>query len=170
MVIYALFHTLLWVKRDISKSSISKQNIKAAKTTLIIMLTCTIGWLPAVFTHLLICLEGCQYQLQNFSPHTLFIISSISYSLLILKSFSNPMIFAMRQQNIREALKRLLHYIRYCQDTDYRIQNMGYNSVMLSTMDKFPQHQSRPDLRKFAVLHEFRRADTKTSLLTNTTA
>ena len=146
------------MKRDVSKSSISQQNIKAAKTTLIIMLTCTLGWLPAVFTHLLICMEGCAYQLQSFSIESMFIITSISYSLLIFKSFSNPMIFAIRQRNIREALKRLLHYIRYCQDTSVELPR--YHSVMLQTV-----HSPPMKMRKIAMLQD--RASTKTSLLTH---
>ena len=168
MGIYVLFHWVLWMKRDISKSSISKQNIKAAQTTLIIMFTCTIGWLPAVFTHLLICLEGCQYELQSFSPDTMFTISSICYSLLIFKSFSNPMIFAIRQHNIREALKRLLHYIRYCQDVELP-SYQGYHSVMLQTTPP-----TTMKMRKFAMLQGMdrgsRASSPKTSLLTHVTA
>ena len=37
LIIYVYFHILLWYKRDISKSTVSRQNIRAAKTTLLIM-------------------------------------------------------------------------------------------------------------------------------------
>merc|ERR1711981_1093412 len=36
-IIYGYFHILLWYKRDITKSTVSMQNIRAAKTTLLIM-------------------------------------------------------------------------------------------------------------------------------------
>ena len=39
LLIYAYFHILLWHKRDITKSTVSKQNIRAAKTTLLIMVS-----------------------------------------------------------------------------------------------------------------------------------
>ena len=74
------------------------------------------GWLPAVVNHLLVCNEGCRYHPKDFSPQTLFLICSIGYVLVILKSFTNPLIFAIRQKNIQEALKRFIYIIRYCKD------------------------------------------------------
>ena len=86
-IIYGYFHILLWYKRDITKSTVSKQNIRAAKTTLLIMFTCTCGWLPAVVNHLIICEDDvrCPYQIQDFSIETLVIMHSISYVLVIMK-------------------------------------------------------------------------------------
>ena len=74
------------------------------------------GWLPAVVNHLLVCHEGCLYHPDDFSPQSLFLMCSVVYTLVILKSLTNPLIFAIRQKNIREALKRLFHIIRYCKD------------------------------------------------------
>ena len=39
LLIYTYFHILLWHKRDVTKSTVSKQNIRAAKTTLLIMVS-----------------------------------------------------------------------------------------------------------------------------------
>ena len=74
------------------------------------------GWLPAVVNHLLVCNKGCRYNPDDFSHQTLFLMHAVGYILVILKSLTNPLIFAIRQKNIREALKRFFHVIRYCKD------------------------------------------------------
>ena len=61
LILYGHFHVILW-RRDVTKNSISRQNVRAARITFLIMLTCTLGWLPAVVNHLLICNEGCRYE------------------------------------------------------------------------------------------------------------
>ena len=122
LAIYAYFHYLLWRKRrDFYKQAagISRQNIKAAKTTLLIMMTCTFGWMPAVTNHLLICNEGCRYQPSDFSMEKILLIHSIAYILIILKSFTNPLIFAVRQKNIQAALKRLFYLLRHCKQAKF---------------------------------------------------
>ena len=78
--------------------------------------TCMFGWLPAVVNHLLVCNKGCRYNPEDFSHQTLFLMHAVGYILVILKSLTNPLIFAIRQKNIREALKRFFHVIRYCKD------------------------------------------------------
>ena len=55
----------------------SRQNIRAARITFLIMLTCTLGWLPAVINHLLICSKGCRYKPSDFSQQTLFIMHAV---------------------------------------------------------------------------------------------
>lgn len=129
--IYAYFHSLLWRKRDVSKSCVSRQNIRAARTTFLIMFTCTCGWLPAVVNHLLICDNGCKYTHMDFSPNAIFALHSISYVLIILKSFTNPLIFAIRQKNIRRAVKRLIFRLTHCRDqqTLHIANKSRYSSV-----------------------------------------
>ena len=113
LVLYLHFHCLLWRRRDVSRSSsVSRQNIRAARVTFLIMLTCTLGWLPAVTNHLLICEDGCRYSASDFSHSTLFVVHAVGYVLVILKSFTNPLIFAFRQSNIQHALIRLV--CRFC--------------------------------------------------------
>lgn len=114
LLLYLYFHSLLWRRRDVSKSSISRQNIRAARITFLIILTCTLGWLPAVINHLLICMGGCKYEPSDFGSQTLFIMHAVGYLLVILKSFSNPLIFAFRQNNIQQALIRLYLIVCCC--------------------------------------------------------
>lgn len=133
LLTYFWFHKTLWGKRDVSKTAISKQNIKAAKTTLMIILTCMMGWLPATINHLLICDEGCKYQLWDFSMDTILIMHSITYSLLFMKSFTNPLIFALRQKNINLALKRMLYIVTHCKDKQYHALNRFKSGKMTKT-------------------------------------
>ena len=114
LLLYLRFHTLLWRRRDVSKSSISRQNIRAARVTFLIILTCTCGWLPAVVNHLIVCESGCRYKPRDFSADHLFIMHAVGYVLVILKSFSNPLIFAFRQSNIQQALIRLHLFVCCC--------------------------------------------------------
>lgn len=114
IIIYALFHSILWGKRDIRQSTISKQNIKAAKTTLMILFTCTVGWLPAVTCHLLICEDNCKFKIQDFSINNILLMHSVSYILMVCKSFTNPLIFAIRQKNIRNGLQSLFYCLKHC--------------------------------------------------------
>ncbi len=113
---------------------VSKQNVRAAKTTILIMFTCTAGWLPAVVNHLLICEEGCRYVPQDFSINTTFIMHAVSYVLIILKSFSNPLIFALRQKNIREAMARLFVFLRHCDRRELRRYDSDSRSQRLIRM------------------------------------
>ena len=145
---------LLWYKRDVSKNTVSKQNIRAAKTTLLIMCTCTCGWLPAVINHLVICLENCSFKLEDVSADTLFALHSVSYILIILKSTSNPLIFAMRQKNIKTALAKLCYRIRHCQ----KDPPMGNSSNGTKKLSKYSFRattsttSNAKDIEKFSLL------------------
>ena len=140
LILYSYFHVLLWKRRDINKTTVSKQNIKAAKTTLLIMFTCTLGWLPAVVNHMLICDQGCRYQPMDFSFDRLFVIHCVSYVLIVLKSFTNPLIFGLRQKNIREALKRLFYRICYCRDCEdpkkALVHKHSFNSLRMKRLQE----------------------------------
>ena len=87
---------------------------RAARITFLIILTCTCGWMPAVINHLLICASGCKKKPDDFSRQTLFIMHAVGYLLVIMKSFSNPLIFAFRQSNIQKALICLYQFLFCC--------------------------------------------------------
>ncbi|TRY70150.1 hypothetical protein TCAL_11423 [Tigriopus californicus] len=113
LLLYGYFHSILW-QRQTSVSSISRQNIRASKITFLIMFTCTLGWIPAVANTLLICSEGCRFQPSDLSPNALFGLHAIGNILVIFKSFSNPIIFAFRQANIRRSVHQLGCYMFCC--------------------------------------------------------
>ena len=163
LMIYGYFHMLLWYKRDVSKNTVSKQNIRAAKTTLLIMCTCTCGWLPAVINHLAICLENCSFKYEDVSKDTLFVLHSVSYVLIILKSTSNPLIFAMRQQNIKMALAKLCYRIRYCRcrDPPMGITNGTKKLSKYSFRATTSTTSNVKDIEKFSLLQDTTEPKTK---------
>ena len=110
------------------------------------MFTCTVGWLPAVVNHLLICLEGCRLRPQDISPETTFIVHAVSYVLIILKSFTNPLIFALRQQNIRGSIKRLLLAIRHCDKRRLRYSDDSRTLRMMRLRTASARFSSSPTI------------------------
>lgn len=80
-------------------------NVKAVYTTLLILGSCVIGWLPAVLLNVLICKEGCYFtpeEIEKSIPqkYTFFIIW-ISNLFVILKTLMNPIIYSTRMIEIK---------------------------------------------------------------------
>ena len=107
---YFLFYHLLSKRSKLSRSNrtIQRQNRRAARITLLILLSCIICWLPASITHLVICPEGCIYSSMDINPQNGFIIHASGNFMLILKSIINPLIFAMRHKEVHRDVLRLL--------------------------------------------------------------
>ena len=80
-------------------------SFRAARITLLIISTCTVGWIPAVVNFLLVCPSDCKYKPSDLSAETLFAMHAVGYVLVILKSLANPLIFALRQTHIKAALQ-----------------------------------------------------------------
>ncbi|KAK9732204.1 7 transmembrane receptor (rhodopsin family) [Popillia japonica] len=87
-----------------------ENNIKAITTTLLILGSCLIGWMPSVTKFMLVCVEGCKYSYEDglkigIIPN--FIISYMSYFLLILKTMANPIIYSTRMTEVKEATRKM---------------------------------------------------------------
>ena len=80
-------------------------SFRAARITLLIISTCTVGWIPAVVNFLLVCPSDCKYKPSDLSAETLFAMHAVGYVLVILKSLANPLIFALRQSHIKAAIQ-----------------------------------------------------------------
>ncbi len=143
--LYLFFHSMLWRRRDVTKSSISRQNIRAARVTFLIILTCTCGWLPAVVNHLVVCNVGCLYKYEEFSREYLFIMHAVGYLLVILKSFSNPLIFAFRQANIQHALIRLHVFVCCCCRLKYAEKALLDRKVSRYSVTRTSTNRARSD-------------------------
>ncbi|XP_023325111.1 cannabinoid receptor 2 [Eurytemora carolleeae] len=92
-------------------SGVSKQNRRAAGITLMVLLSCSVCWIPVSVAHLLICPKGCYLSPLDLPAEVNFYLHAISNFLLVAKSLVNPIIFALRQSQIRSALIRILHCI-----------------------------------------------------------
>lgn len=74
-------------------------NVKAIYTTLLILGSCIIGWLPACLAFVLICDNGCVFTLRNIN--TIFFMSWFINNLIILKTLVNPIIYSARMIEIQ---------------------------------------------------------------------
>ncbi|XP_031346455.1 beta-2 adrenergic receptor-like [Photinus pyralis] len=88
-------------------------NVKAIYTTLFILGSCVVGWLPAVITYLIICPKGCLYsgkeleRIRTENIHMFFYISWFTNVLIILKTLANPIIYSCRMIEIKEGTRKM---------------------------------------------------------------
>jgi hypothetical protein len=80
------------------------RNVKAIYTTLFILGSYIIGWMPAVLSYLLFC-EDCLFHFRTFNKFIMFFIYTIVNLLVIFKTLLNPIIYAARMHEIKVRLK-----------------------------------------------------------------
>jgi len=86
-----------------SSSSNSQQmtrSVKAIHTTLFILGSYIVGWMPAVLSYLLFC-EDCLFHFNQFNKLVMFFIYTIVNLLVIFKTLLNPIIYAARMHEIK---------------------------------------------------------------------
>lgn len=103
------------------------RSVKAIKTTVLILGTYIIGWMPAVLLYSLVCAD-CIYSFTAANRVTMFSLYTTCNFLYILKTFVDPIIYAARMHEIKMALKRMKMYCcRCCPDsivgTDMRVNS-----------------------------------------------
>ncbi|CAM1292201.1 Uncharacterised protein g357 [Pycnogonum litorale] len=87
-----------------------KKNVKAIVTTLLILGTYVLGWMPAVVIYVTFC-SNCVYP-PSFIPTRVFIIINIIInSLIILKSSIDSLVYAIRNREIHRALANMINTI-----------------------------------------------------------
>lgn len=82
-------------------------NIRAIYTTLLILGSCVIGWMPALFIFVLMCKEDCYIhgaQLRSLNQNYLIEVMSmrlLENMLIVLKMLANPIIYSIRMKEIQ---------------------------------------------------------------------
>ncbi|RLU18879.1 hypothetical protein DMN91_009237, partial [Ooceraea biroi] len=76
------------------------QNVKAVQTTLYILGSFVIGWMPGVMIYVLVC-DDCVFQFNLVSARAMFFIYTVINGLIILKTLVNPIIYAARMHEIQ---------------------------------------------------------------------
>ncbi|CAL1680360.1 unnamed protein product [Lasius platythorax] len=123
-----------------SNSRQMTQNVKAVHTTLYILGSFVIGWMPAVIVYMLVC-NDCILQLNGVSMHTTFFIYAVINGLIILKTLINPIIYAARMHEIKVATRRM--HKAFCEWTTLtRFTTNGGISTMYSS-EESKHSQSR---------------------------
>ncbi|XP_045462515.1 uncharacterized protein LOC123672462 [Harmonia axyridis] len=108
-------------KQKAHEQNKTKGNLKAVYTTLIILGSCVIGWMPALLLYTMTCSQGCLISgelLKNFSenyPRHILIIRCFDNEMLLLKMIANPIIYSIRMREIKDGTKQMyntiLHHI-----------------------------------------------------------
>ena len=93
-----------------SASSASSANThwKALSTTLIVLGTYLVCWMPAVCFLALTCIDGCPFPLGQMSSSSRLIIGFVCNSLVILKAIVDPFIYTFRMADVKVALKKFV--------------------------------------------------------------
>jgi hypothetical protein len=76
------------------------RSVKAIHTTLFILGSYIVGWMPAVLSYLLFC-EDCLFRFNTFNKFIMFFIYTIVNLLVIFKTLLNPIIYAARMHEIK---------------------------------------------------------------------
>ncbi|OQR69681.1 adrenocorticotropic hormone receptor-like [Tropilaelaps mercedesae] len=85
------------------------QNVKAVYTTLLIIGTYLVGWMPAVFYYVFTCTDSCPFPITQISLRLRISMGVIVNALIVLKSLVDPFIYAARMPEISEALYCMFH-------------------------------------------------------------
>jgi len=145
--LYVVFFIILSRRLRISTSStaVQKQNTRAASVTVLILISCLLCWLPASISHLLICPKGCKFSQSDVNPVEGFLLHTICNSLVILKSIFNSVVFALRHNQVRANVVRLIQ-CRPAQDEakeSRRRQSTRYSLLSRqSTVSRAPERST----------------------------
>lgn len=89
-------------------SSSANTHWKALSTTLIVLGTYLVCWMPAVCFLALTCIDGCPFPLGQMSSSSRLIIGFVCNSLVILKAIVDPFIYTLRMADVKVALKKFV--------------------------------------------------------------
>lgn len=85
-----------------------RRSVKAAYTTLWILGTYLLGWMPAVVFIVLTCTE-CAFPIFQVPMSTRMTLGILTNALIIGKNLVDPFIYAARMLEVKEALQRMMH-------------------------------------------------------------
>jgi melanocortin 2 receptor len=91
-----------------SNSQQMTRSVKAIHTTLFILGSYIVGWMPAVLSYLLFC-EDCLFHFSTFDKLAMFFIYTVVNLLVIFKTLLNPIIYAARMQEIKVRFNTRCH-------------------------------------------------------------
>ncbi|XP_018577273.1 octopamine receptor beta-2R-like [Anoplophora glabripennis] len=88
-------------------------NIKAIKTTLLILGSCFIGWMPALLFFILMCRNDCPINGETLNTlnqeykYEVMTLRLIDNMLVIMKMLANPIIYTIRMKEIKDSTHRM---------------------------------------------------------------
>ncbi|KAL3175116.1 hypothetical protein MRX96_040510 [Rhipicephalus microplus] len=112
-----------------------RRSVKAVYTTLLILGTYLIGWMPAVLFYVLTCLD-CPLPITSLSFDLRLTFGILTNTLVLIKSFVDPVIYVVRMREIQEAF--VLMWKSRC----------GLVDVARSSVDLMRMAHSRSDTQR----------------------
>ncbi|KAL3284839.1 hypothetical protein HHI36_018978, partial [Cryptolaemus montrouzieri] len=97
-----------------------KSNSKAVCTTLIIMGSCFVGWIPALTIYTIACSQDCFINgelLEYFNDkyrRQIIMLRFFDNEMLFLKMIANPIIYSIRMKEIQEGTKKMHNSFLHC--------------------------------------------------------
>ncbi|XP_022916160.1 melanocortin receptor 5-like [Onthophagus taurus] len=149
ILIIVIQHQIEWKKLSRSGSKRSRHitsnssqqkramqgTIKAVCTTLLILGSCLIGWVPSLLKFILFCKNGCVYDRipDNIGIELNLFLSHLAFFLFVLKTLANPIIYSRRMIEIQEATRRMNSELCgvFCQSNDPDINHSDTQSIPL---------------------------------------
>ncbi|XP_011877478.1 PREDICTED: trace amine-associated receptor 4-like isoform X1 [Vollenhovia emeryi] len=125
-----------------SNSRQMARNVKAIHTTLYILGSFVIGWMPGVTMYMLVC-NDCVLQLRGVSARVMFFIYAIINGLIILKTLVNPIIYAARMHEIKIAMRRMHDAFCGCSKLTRFTTNRGISRIIYSSEESRQSRTSR---------------------------
>lgn len=95
-------------RRHIHASAVPQTNTKALVTTLLILGTYFISYVPAIIYQVLTCIDNCPYPLYTISFSRRVLLGAMTTLLLIAKSIIDPFIYSYRMSEIQIAINKYL--------------------------------------------------------------
>ncbi|XP_035701614.1 uncharacterized protein LOC118433617 isoform X2 [Folsomia candida] len=119
-----------------------RKNVKAALTTVLILGTYIVGWMPATLYNIIAC-EDCIISLSDVPPKYRYAIGITVNVLVILKTFVDPIIYAARMSDIQLSLRKMKYdFLQlFCKACVHSIpppeNDRGYFASTTRTFSKF---------------------------------
>lgn len=95
-------------RRHVHAQAVPQTNTKALVTTLLILGTYFISYVPAIIYQVLTCIDHCPYPLYDISFSRRVLFGAMTTLLLIAKSVVDPLIYSYRMNEIQLAISRYL--------------------------------------------------------------
>jgi len=127
-------------RRRFQNSNQLARSVKAVKTTVLILGTYVLGWMPAVLVYCLVCAD-CVLDFQFADRVTMFCVYTTCNFLYILKTLVDPIIYAARMHEIQLALRKMRAHFFGGSDPEPRVGS-EQSQQRLST---FPSRRPRAD-------------------------
>ncbi|KAL3284835.1 hypothetical protein HHI36_018974 [Cryptolaemus montrouzieri] len=145
--------------RHVSKQKTHEQNkikgnFRAVYTTLIILGSCFMGWMPALLLYTLTCSQDCFISgelLEKFNqnyPRHIVMVRFFDNEMLFLKMIANPIIYSIRMREIKEGTRQMHNVVMHhlC-GREWKSRNDRHSKSFLKSNNSTHSHVALTSLK-----------------------